>query len=91
MDKDETHEEYRPSHGLNTHPWDITYTDDEGENTYYVYTGTQKGVNVEMQRILDDNFDGGMTSEGYYPGIPELIAYCEPCGITYTLTEGVMK
>jgi hypothetical protein len=80
-DSEEMHEDYYPKHGINSHPWEITYSHDEDE-TEYIYWGTVHGVKKEMHRIFDDNFDGGIDSEGNAPVIPTLWAMCASCDIT---------
>jgi hypothetical protein len=74
-DFDESFAEYKPSHGISTHPWDITYEDDFEHETFFVYTGSEKGCLDEMKRIVEMNWTG----DGDYPFIYANCSY-ENCG-----------
>lgn len=83
-DFEETHGEMA-IHTPGNHPWDITYTYGKymEDEAYFIYFGSEKGVQVEMQRIFEDNYDGApIDYEGHLPSDPVLVAYCEQCDLS---------
>jgi hypothetical protein len=87
MDKDEMHGDLKPTPCLfGKHNWEIIL-DDDGDETTSEYRGTQAEAVTEMESIFDDFFDGGITSEGYPPCDPSLLAHCSLHDITINLVR----
>ena len=87
MDKDENHEDTKQANCIGrSHTWEILL-DYVGTEESFEFYGTESQVTEEMERMFDDTFDGGTTSEGYPPEIPALLAYCEKHDITIELVR----
>jgi hypothetical protein len=80
-DPDETHATFKPTCGLDVHAWEVTL-DHNDEETTHEFRGTERGVVKYMAGVFDQVFDGGLTSEGYQPSTPALVAHCQQHDIT---------